>query len=135
MAYGHQYINEFKQFGVISYTLRLIDDEGIMPVANIPIVVRESDLSEQHLEDIAFSLKTQHTTRYLESIVVPTVEEPEIITVVDSLSSEEFVPVLEETDPTTEETIPVVEEVAPVVEESIPATEEDVQPETPIEII
>jgi hypothetical protein len=96
MAYGHQYINEFKQFGVISYTLRLIDDEGIMPIANIPIVVSESDLSEQHLEDIAFSLKNQHATRYLESIIVIPAEEPEIVTVVDSLSSEGSTPVIEE---------------------------------------
>jgi hypothetical protein len=78
-----------------------------MPIMNIPIVVSESDLNEQYLENIAFSLKNQHTARYLENIIVPSVEEPEIIAVVDSLSSET----------------------------STPVVEEDIQPETQIEII
>lgn len=86
MAYGHEYINEFKQFGVISYTLRLIDDEGIMPNVTVPVVIEESNLNEEHMLNVASSLKNLHTKHYLDSII-PVVIEPEV-TLTDSLSTE-----------------------------------------------
>lgn len=114
MAYGYQYLNEFKQFGIINYTLRLIDDEGVMPNVDIPVIINESELNDNNLENIAFSLKNLHTTRFLESIVIPSpVIEPEIsTTIIDTVSSEETIPV----------------DVLPVVEQPI-------QPETPVETV
>jgi hypothetical protein len=112
MAYGHQYINEFRQFGVISYTLRLIDDEGVMPNVTIPVVIQESMLNDEHLTNVASSLRDLHARRYLESLI-PVIEEPEVITLTDSLSTEL-------------EVITLTDSLS---------TELEVQPETPIEII
>ena len=97
MAYGHQYLNEFKQFGIINYTLRLIDDEGVMLNVDIPVIINESELNDNNLENIAFSLKNLHTARFLESIVVPApVIEPVLNTTVDVIYPEETIPIVEE---------------------------------------
>jgi hypothetical protein len=146
MAYGHQYINEFKQFGVISYTLRLIDDEGVMPNVTIPVVIQESMLNDEHLTNVASSLRNLHTRRYLESLI-PVIEEPQV-TLTDSLSPEADVILIDDLSPeadvvtfddlTPELDVVTFDDLSPEADVILIddlSTESQAQPETPIEII
>jgi hypothetical protein len=58
-----------------------------MPNVTVPLVIEECNLNEEHLLNVASSLRDLHTRRYLDSIV-PVVVEPEVITLTDSLSTE-----------------------------------------------
>lgn len=53
MSYSYQYTNKLSQFGMTNYNLKLTDSDGILPEFTVPVIVRDSDLSEELLINIA----------------------------------------------------------------------------------
>ena len=53
MSYSYQYTNKLSQFGMTNYNLKLTDSDGILPEFAVPVIVRDSDLSEELLINIA----------------------------------------------------------------------------------
>jgi hypothetical protein len=53
MSYSYQYTNKLSQFGMTNYNLKLTDSDKILPEFNVPVIVKDSDLSEELLINIA----------------------------------------------------------------------------------
>jgi hypothetical protein len=53
MSYSYQYTNKISQFGIVSCSLKIHDPEGILPEYIFPVILNETDLSEEILINIA----------------------------------------------------------------------------------
>ena len=61
MAYQSNYINKSKQFNIINYTLALTDSQGLMPDIFLPVILEESEDTEENLNRIAQDMINQST--------------------------------------------------------------------------
>jgi len=53
MPYIHEYINKQELSESIKFTIKLIDNEGVLPDQFIPIILHKSEFCEEKLLDIA----------------------------------------------------------------------------------
>ena len=53
MSYSYNYTNKIDQFGMTNFNLKFSDSEGVLPDFNLPVIVRNSDLTEELLIGIA----------------------------------------------------------------------------------
>jgi hypothetical protein len=99
MSYAYEYTKLLQQFGIIHLILKLTDSEGIKPESTIPVVLNESEYTDENLVLIANQIIDSYNTP------LPIVEETPVVD-----------PVV---DPVVEET-PVVDPVVnPVVVETL----------------
>lgn len=75
MAYNYEFINKFKQFGNISYSLLLKDDCEVLPEHYIPIIIPEDEDCQEKLAEIAEKFILECTDLYKVSEEIPVVEE------------------------------------------------------------
>jgi len=74
MAYSYEYISKVKQLGVVNYTLKLTDDLGVYPDCFIPLILSESECSDENLDRIANEMIQRSTPLpppVVEEIAVP----------------------------------------------------------------
>ena len=72
MSFSYEYINKFKQLGIVNYTLRLIDSQENSSDIFIPIILSELEDDEENLNKIASDMIIQCTPVEKSSII----EEP-----------------------------------------------------------
>jgi hypothetical protein len=53
MSYSYNYTNKIDQFGMTNFNLKFSDSEGVLPDFSLPVIVRNSDLTEELLIGIA----------------------------------------------------------------------------------
>jgi hypothetical protein len=53
MSYSYNYTNKIDQFGITNFNLKLSDPAGVLPDFSLPVIVRNSDLTEDLLRAIA----------------------------------------------------------------------------------
>lgn len=53
MSYSYNYTNKIDQFGITNFNLKFSDSEGVLPDFSLPVIVRNSDLTEDLLKGIA----------------------------------------------------------------------------------
>jgi hypothetical protein len=53
MSYSYNYTNKIDQFGITNFNLKFSDYEGVLPDFSLPVIVRNSDLTEDLLIGIA----------------------------------------------------------------------------------
>jgi hypothetical protein len=70
MPYTYEYMNKITQFGVINYTLKLTDSDGLLPDVFLPVILSESEDNYDNLNDIANNMITNSTPISQEVAVV-----------------------------------------------------------------
>jgi hypothetical protein len=70
MPYTYEYMNKITQFGVINYTLKLTDSDGILPEVFLPVILSESEDNYDNLNDIANNMIATSTPISQEVAVV-----------------------------------------------------------------
>lgn len=73
MSFSYEYINKFKQLGIVNYTLRLMDSQENSSDIFIPVILNESEDTEENLNKIASDMIIQCT------VVEPTITEEPLI--------------------------------------------------------
>jgi nitrogen regulatory protein PII-like uncharacterized protein len=68
MPYTYEYMNKITQFGVINYTLKLTDSDGMLPDVFLPVILSESEDNYDNLNDIANNMLANSTPISEESI-------------------------------------------------------------------
>jgi len=53
MPYTYEYMNKITQFGVINYTLKLTDSDGVLEDVFMPVILSESEDNDAVLDSIA----------------------------------------------------------------------------------
>jgi hypothetical protein len=84
MPYTYEYMNKITQFGVINYTLKLTDSDGILPDLFLPVILSESEDTYENLSNIANNIianstsTTQEITQEIVAIDQIQTEDPQI---------------------------------------------------------
>ncbi len=83
MSYAYEYTEGLKQFGMVHIMLKLIDSDNILPEINIPVILNNSEYSEENISKIANTIINSYnnSTSLTEEPITPT---------------EELVPIIEE---------------------------------------
>ena len=68
MPYTYEYMNKISQFGVINYTLKLTDSDGILPEICMPVILSESEDNYDNLNNIANNMISNSTSQSQEVI-------------------------------------------------------------------
>jgi len=90
MSYAYQYAEGLKQFGMVHLILKLTDSDNILPEVNIPVVLDDSEYTEENLIKIANEIIASNTKRIVQEIIplvediAPVIEE----TIINNLSTE-----------------------------------------------
>ena len=84
MPYTYEYMNKITQFGVINYTLKLTDSDGIHSDIFMPVIISEFDDNENNLKNIADKLIDYCMAN---TKITSVVEDTSVVETIDSLSA------------------------------------------------
>ena len=84
MPYVYEYINKITQLGVINYTLKLSDTDGILQDVFIPVVVSELENNPDVLANIANNMISECSPK-IEILPEVPIDEVPIDEVIDNL--------------------------------------------------
>lgn len=113
MPFSYEYINKFKQLSIINYTLRIIDSQENSSDIFIPVVLSESEDTEENLNNIALDM--------INRIISDTQQEKNIFTdniLNDSMILETETKIIELTEEKNNEIL-IPEEIITIAEEIV----------------